>query len=933
MCCMRTRHTAALAVIIFALFSSVSSRVHSEVVVADAVNAWSRSGPVVGNVNCLAAAPSNPSVIYAGIKSTSGGLGSVSTSTTGAYKSTDGGQTWARAGLNARGVEALAVDPTDPNLVYAGTASGGLFKSPDGGANWNGPFRSNTIDFFALAVDPKNPSVLYASVTNDGLIKSTDGGATWSLIDNGVHFFMLNGIAIDPTNTSTVYAAGGPTSFGGVYKSTDGGANWAISSTGIQGSLSITAIALSPSDTSVLYAATGGDVYKSTDGGASWTKKNAGLPGATVTSLAVDPTNTSAVVAGTFGKGAYRSADGGDNWAATGLTDVRVNTLNFAGATPNALYAGTVGGGVLKSGDGGASWSQSSNAPNGDARELLIDPTNPAVIYANNSDTLSKSINHGVAWAPTLLSRQHVSVIPGIPTHRLIVDPTNPATLYLGVDFDGVFKTTDGGLTWNQVYSENTSIEALAIDPKNPKNIYLATSPVNLFKSTDGGATWPRINAPGDVFVLAVDPVNPSVVYAGTNFDVSKSTDGGATWPGSSLRNTSNSNPWVISLLIDPTNTSVLYAATTTSAFKSTDGGASWNPVFTDAAGHFLSFAVDPGSPNTVFAGTGQGVYQSLNGGQTSSALTAGWPTPTQPAMSLAYDPAGKLLYAGTSDGVYIYQAATSPTPTPTPAPSPNPIDSTSFFVTQHYLDFLNREPDTSGLNFWTQNIEKCGSDAACREVQRINTSAAFFLSIEFQGTGYLVYRMNKAAFGDINPPSVPVPVRRAGFLSDTRTIASTPAQVIVGQAGWEQQLEANKVAFAQAFVQRQSFVSAYPQGMDASAYVDALFSHAGVTPSSQDTQAAITAYGSGDTTGRAAALRAVAESQALQQAEKNRAFVLMQYFGYLQRDPDAGPDSDFSGYDFWLSKLEQFNGDFVKAEMVKAFLSSIEYRQRFGQP
>jgi Domain of unknown function (DUF4214) len=86
------------------------------------------------------------------------------------------------------------------------------------------------------------------------------------------------------------------------------------------------------------------------------------------------------------------------------------------------------------------------------------------------------------------------------------------------------------------------------------------------------------------------------------------------------------------------------------------------------------------------------------------------------------------------------------------------------------------------------------------------------------------------------------------------------------------------------------------------------------------------------DAAKRAEVLKAAAENGALARAESNRAFVLMQYFGYLRRDPDATPDADHTGYDFWLRKLEEFNGDYVRAEMVKAFIKSIEYRQRFGQ-
>jgi hypothetical protein len=277
-------------------------------------------------------------------------------------------------------------------------------------------------------------------------------------------------------------------------------------------------------------------------------------------------------------------------------------------------------------------------------------------------------------------------------------------------------------------------------------------------------------------------------------------------------------------------------------------------------------------------------------------------------------------------------------------ADGPNPLDASSFFVRQHYRDFLNRDPDTSGYDFWTQNIESCGTDARCREVKRIDTSAAFFLSIEFQETGYLVYRIYKTAFGDATGSStlggqhqlsVPV-VRLREFLRDTQEIGSTPAQVIVGQGDWQQQLEDNKNAFALEFVTRQRFTAAFPTTQTPAQFADALFQNAGITPSATDRSTAIGEFGSAtdtaNTSARAKALRDVAENASFSSAEFDRAFVLMQYFGYLRRNPDDLPDRDFSGYDFWLQKLNQFNGNFVQAEMVKAFISSTEYRQRFGQ-
>jgi Tol biopolymer transport system component len=270
--------------------------------------------------------------------------------------------------------------------------------------------------------------------------------------------------------------------------------------------------------------------------------------------------------------------------------------------------------------------------------------------------------------------------------------------------------------------------------------------------------------------------------------------------------------------------------------------------------------------------------------------------------------------------------------PVQTNPPPINPLDDAQFFVRQHYLDFLNREPDRDGLVFWTNEITSCGGDAQCIEVKRVNASAAFYLSIEFQQTGYLVYRIYKASYGNLS--NTPLPLKLGEFLPDTKEIGQS---VIVNQAGWEQVLENNKQAFAAEFVQRPRFTSAYPTSMTPAEFVDALFANAGVTPAETDRTAAVNEFGFVTTTtdlaARARALRRVAENSTLAQQEFNRAFVLMQYFGYLRRNPSDPPEPtlDFQGYNFWLNKLNQFNGDFVRAEMVKAFITSREYRSRFG--
>jgi len=245
-----------------------------------------------------------------------------------------------------------------------------------------------------------------------------------------------------------------------------------------------------------------------------------------------------------------------------------------------------------------------------------------------------------------------------------------------------------------------------------------------------------------------------------------------------------------------------------------------------------------------------------------------------------------------------------------------------------------------SGWDFWTNEIASCGTNAACIESKRINVSAAYFLSIEFQQTGYLVERMYKAAYGDANRTStiggahqLPVPiVRFKEFLLDTQEIG---LGVVVLQTGWEQVLENNKQAFALRFVQRSRFATAWPTTMTPTGFVNQLFANARVTPTATARNAAIAEFGSAtnttDVAARSRALRDVAENSTLTSQEFNRAFVLMQFFSYLRRNPNDPQDIDYTGYEFWLNKLNFFNGNYNQAEMVKAFIVSVEYRSRFG--
>jgi Tol biopolymer transport system component len=244
---------------------------------------------------------------------------------------------------------------------------------------------------------------------------------------------------------------------------------------------------------------------------------------------------------------------------------------------------------------------------------------------------------------------------------------------------------------------------------------------------------------------------------------------------------------------------------------------------------------------------------------------------------------------------------------------STNPIDQPSYFVRQQYVDFLNREPDASGSQFWTNEITSCNGNAAYIDLKRQNVSAAFYLSTEFQETDYFLLRA-RTLLPDAN---------YAGFFGFERALQQVGRGVIVGQPNWQQQLEANKQTFIQQFFDDDRADLSF--GRTNAEYVDLLYQYAAVQPDAANRNALISSLDAGTQT-RAGVLCQIVDDAQFKQNSFQQAFVLMQYYGYLRREPDAG------GYNFWLNKLNQFGGDYIGSEMVRSFIVSSEYRQRFGR-
>jgi uncharacterized delta-60 repeat protein len=316
------------------------------------------------------------------------------------------------------------------------------------------------------------------------------------------------------------------------------------------------------------------------------------------------------------------------------------------------------------------------------------------------------------------------------------------------------------------------------------------------------------------------------------------------------------------------------------------------------------------GSVDTSFHGTG--IVTTSVGGEANNY---------DEGSSIAIQADGKIVVAGDTGPdefksfvVIRYQGDSA-----TPTSCPNPIDCNDSFVRQHYRDFLNREPDDGGLAYWTNRITECGSDPSCIHDRRIGVSAAFFVEMEFQETGYYVDRFYKASFG-----------RQPNYAEFTADRGS-----VIGGSN----LEASKQTFADQWVQRPAFLAAYPITMSNTEFVNKLFDTASLTASTYNPQRQqeIDAMNVGRS--RALILRDVIEipdfknipdpndprySEIKQTSQYNAAFVLMQYFGYLRRDMDQ------SGYQFWLDVLNNREPNNYRA-MVCAFITSTEYQSRFA--
>jgi len=637
----------------------------------------------------------------------------------------------------------IGPQPTNPNLNF----------SYDGAPNVSGRVT-------ALAVDPTNPIIVYLGAAEGGVWKTTNGGTSWTPLTDTQVSLAVGSIAIDPSNHATVYVGTGEGNnnqdvyYGaGILKSTDGGSTWTrlsgpfvgpFGSFNLDGGAFIGALAVSPANSQVLLAGilststtNGSGVYRSADGGNTWTLA-LGIDDRGTAAL-FDPTNGNIAYAALgaplaaspapFGdpllqNGIYKSTDGGQTW-----TKVLLETSNIIGrialtiapSSSTTLYAAIADAttssnslrAVVKTTDGFKTFTTLTNAPDFCNPQcwynnvVAVAPNNPNVVYAGGLNqepnfpdhTVIRSLDGGNSWSVISVGANGGTV--HTDTHALAFSGDS-STLYVGSD-GGVWSTTNvatAPVNWNSLNSTLALTQfygGLSMHPTNP-SLGFGGAQDNGVQQYTGSLTW-SVVACGDGGYTAIDFVTPTTVYAdGANGCLVKSTLSGD--PGTFTQETMGIAPicvlpgvpplcdnasFIPPLVMDPSNSSTLYYGTSR-VYQTTDGAGTWTPIsppFTATpTGTLTTIAVAPGNSNTVYAGSNDvtvGVTAIAVTTNAGSGASANWSQVSPPCPRFVTDIAV------------------------------DPVSSTTAYVT--YSGFSGFNGDTVGHVFKTTNGSASFSD------------------------------------------------------------------------------------------------------------------------------------------------------------------------------------------------------------------------------
>jgi len=720
---------------------------------AAAAPSWTFSGPtnIPGRVADIAVHPTDGNTVYAA--SAAGGV----------FKSTNGGVNWTPVfdDIGPQPVGAIAINPINPNIVYAGTGEAnaatdnyegtGVYKSIDAGATWTQMGLPNSYSIGRIVIDPLRPDTLYVAVagrmfgfnSERGVYRSQDGGANWEQL------FFIDDITgcIDiafHASTGTVFAgmwhrwrnpiqrqAGGMTT--AIWRSTNFGTNWVKLNGGVNPGFGLPApstilgrIGLSLDQTGeTVYAmfdehpGNFAGIYRSDDLGNFWTRTNDGSMGNFVNGFGwyfgqvrCAPGNSNLVYA--CGVPLYRSEDGGSSWDEVAENiHVDHHAIAFSPSNFNHVYNGGDGG-VAFSSNGGDSWVARANMGNSQFYAMTIDRINPQRLYGGTQDngtlrTLTGALND---WTRIL----------GGDGFYTIVDHTNSAIIYAEFQNGNLRKSTNTGSSFsgamngidynNERHNWSTPVEMAPYD-----NDVLYYGSNILYRTANAAGLWTAISGDltdgpgagnlgfGTITTIGVSPNTPGVVYVGTDdANVWTTDDDGDNWT-----NVTAGLPerWVTRVTVHPTDPATAYVTLSgykvgdhaAHIYKTSNSGATWTP----RGGNLFDapindVVIDPDYPNSVlYIGTDFGVYMSNDDGANWVELGLGMPAVT-PTHDIDFHQATRKLVAGTH-GRSMYSII---------IPCPDLVDTDGDDV----MDFCDNCPTTS--NSGQEDGDSDGIGDAC---------------------------------------------------------------------------------------------------------------------------------------------------------------------------------------------------------------------------
>jgi photosystem II stability/assembly factor-like uncharacterized protein len=588
-------------------------------------------------------------------------------------------------------VVSIAPHPTDPNTVYIASASGGVWKTTDAGAAWT-PLTDelSILNHGCVAIDPSDPEVVYVGTgeyptqsTGDGVFRSSDGGENWEQLATAAEVgSTCSRILVDPADPLTIHATGGLSSgVSGYFRSTDGGATWQEFSPDARPASDL---AMDSTNPEILYLAQHGSgavggVYKSTNGGTTWTELTNGLPasGFQRIVLGLAPSNPLIVYAAYTNGGSmiglYKTANGGTSWS------LLPDTPNFSSpqawydtfvtvdpTDPNVVYAGGVFptyavAGVIKTTNGGADWTDITcpqpgcpEAPNPHPDMHTVSFGPDGTLWLGNDGGVWKSTDDGSSWIDlnnTLTLTQN---------YAIALHPTDPAQAMGGTQDNGTVARDFGTEDWPQIVSGDGGF--LAYDFLEPARRYTTYVFLTVFRLGPGPGEFEEITGPwgGDpanfIAPLTMDPNDTDTLLGGTNrVWRTQNASTTATWMAISPTGSGNLN----AIAVAPGHSDTIYTGSTTGQVRVTTNAADWTVISTGLpAGQVSDLVVSPYDEATAYVAffntTGPRVLRTTTMGPPWEDVTGTLPAGAS-ARALAVDWrfSSPTLYVGTGAGAY----------------------------------------------------------------------------------------------------------------------------------------------------------------------------------------------------------------------------------------------------------------------------------------